>query len=48
MLPYTDEEQELKLTRSAKQTGEFCMDWKLAKGMDRELYNHKTIVSCKI
>ena len=49
MLPYTEEEQELKLTRSARQTGEFCMDWKLAKGMDRysDCTNHKTMASCK-
>jgi len=49
MLPYTEEEEELKLTRSARQTGEFCMDWKLAKGMDRysDCTNHKTMASCK-
>jgi len=35
MLPVSEEEEALKLTRSAKQTGEFCMDWKLAKGMDQ-------------
>ena len=49
MLPYTEEEEQLKLTRSAVKTGEFCMDWKLAKGLDRnlQLSAHKTIASCK-
>ncbi|CAG5112936.1 Oidioi.mRNA.OKI2018_I69.chr2.g7098.t2.cds [Oikopleura dioica] len=31
MLPESDEEKALKLTRSSEDRGEFCMDWKLAK-----------------
>ena len=36
MLPESDEEKALKLTRSSEERGEFCMDWKLAKGMDHK------------
>ena len=42
MLPESDEEKALKLTRSSEDRGEFCMDWKLAKGMD-----HKQMISNK-